>query len=316
MRYSEIGGLKSSKFILGTDYYGQTVTKNEAFRLIDTYIASGGNHIDTARIYGGGATEPLLGEWLSMHGHGGLIVATKGGHPNPETMDIPRLSEKEIEFDLDGSLKRLRVDYIDLYWLHRDGRGTDAGEIIESLNRMVRKGKIREFGCSNWSSGRVKAANDYAKAHGLAGFAASQIKFSPAVTSPTFKDDPTLVEMNEDEFNFYSEQKIPVMAFAPQGKGFFSKMAAGGENALSEKAKARYLCGENLKRLKAIQTLSEKYGCSIAGTVCAILATLDCPDVFPIIGGKNVNQLSESLDGANVIIDKSDIKKVLGYKTL
>lgn len=316
MRYSNIGSLKSSKIILGTDYYGTSVTKDEAFRLIDFYRANGGNHIDTAKIYGDGRTEPLLGEWIKLRGRDGMIIATKGAHPNFDTMQIPRLSEREIESDLDASLMRLGVDYIDLYWLHRDGESVAAGEIIESMNRMVKKGKIREFGCSNWKSRRIAEANGYAEEHGIAGFAASQIKFSPAVTSPAFCDDPTLVEMDDNEFDFYADTGMPVMAFAPQAKGFFSKMAAGGEAALSEKARERYMCGENLERLEYIKRLSQKYGCSVAGIVCALLASIIQADIFPIAGGKTEAQLAESLEGADLEISAKEAALLFKYSKM
>lgn len=313
MRYTSIGGLKSSKTVLGTDYYGQTVDKSEVFQLIDLYREHGGNHIDTAKIYSSGESERLIGEWLRSRGRDGIIVATKGGHPEFDTMDIPRLSTAELEYDLDGSLARLGVDCIDLYWLHRDGNGVDCGEVIEALNSFVKKGKIRFFGASNWSAERINAANEYAAKHGLYGFCASQIKFSPAITSPSFSDDPTLVEMNEKEFEYYKTSKLPVLAFAPQAKGFFSKMAAGGEAALSAKARDRYLCAENLKRLERIKTLAEDYGYPVAAIVCALLSSVRSTEVLPIIGGKNESQLSESLRGADIVLDDAAVKEIIGF---
>ena len=313
MRYTNIGGLKSSKTVLGTDYYGQTVDKSGVFRLIDLYREYGGNHIDTAKIYSSGESERLIGEWLRSRGRDSIIVATKGGHPEFDTMDIPRLSAAELEYDLDGSLARLGVDCIDLYWLHRDGNGVDYGEVIEALNSFVKKGKIRFFGASNWSAERINAANEYAAKHGLYGFCASQIKFSPAITSPSFSDDPTLVEMNEKEFEYYKTSKLPVLAFAPQAKGFFSKMSAGGKAALSAKARDRYLCAENLKRLERIKTLAEDYGCPVAAIVCALLLSVRGAEVLPIIGGKNESQLSESLRGADIVLDDAVVKEIIGF---
>ncbi len=313
MRYSEIGGMKSSKIILGTDYYGLTVSKREAFSLLDAYCAAGGNHIDTAKIYGEGHTEPLIGEWLRMHGRDGLIVATKGAHPEIGHMDVSRLSHFEIETDLDESLIRLGVDCIDLYWLHRDDEAVDCGGIVETMNELVKKGKIRRFGCSNWKSRRIAEANDYAVRHGLSGFCASQIKFSPAVTAPSYSDDPTLVEMNGDEFEFYKNAEIPVMAFAPQAKGFFSKLAILGERGLSGKVRDRYLCDENLKRFEIIKKICTRYSCSEAAAVCASLASLAAPDTFPIIGGKTVGQLTDSLSGADVVLDSMELKEIFGF---
>ena len=99
----------------------------------------------------------------------------------------------------------------------------------------------------------------------------------------------------------------------PQAKGFFAKLDTGGVNALSEKAKERYLCEENLVRLEKIKKLSEKYGCSIAAAVCACLCSLEMPDVFPIIGGSNIKQIEDSMSGADIVIEKEELKDLFGY---
>lgn len=311
MQYIDIDSFKCSKIVLGTDYYGQTVDKKTAFGLMDVYREHGGNLIDTAKLYSGGMSERVIGEWAKARGRDGIIIATKGGHPEAGHMDIPRLSEKELEGDLDSSLSRLGVDCIDIYWLHRDGVGVDCGEIIETLNGFVKKGKIRAFGASNWSAKRIASANKYAAEHGLKGFCASQIKFSPAITSPSFADDPTLVEMNKTEFDFYKASHMPVFAFAPQAKGFFSKMAVGGESALSDKARERYMCETNLLRLDKITELAAEYGCSVAAAVCAVLMSVPETAVMPIIGGKTSVQLSESLEGADIEIAGETVHEIL-----
>lgn len=313
MKYTQIGELKSSKILLGTDYYGQTVDKNDAFRLMDLYRDRGGNHIDTAKIYSGGESERIIGEWIRTRGAYDVIIATKGGHPRFDTMNVPRLSSAELTADLDESLARLGVDRIDLYWLHRDGLNVDCGEIIETLNSFIKQGKIRAFGASNWTAERIDAADRYASEHGLHGFCASQIKFSPAVTSPSFSDDPTLVEMDKHEFDFYKTSKLPVMAFAPQAKGFFSKMDIGGEAGLSDKARERYLCPENLKRFDLIRELARKSNLPVAAVVCAVLTSVSETDVLPIIGGKTALQLSESLDGSDLVIDTDTVRELINF---
>lgn len=313
MRYSEIGGLKSSKIILGTDYYGSAVDKKTAFSLLDAYCDAGGNHIDTAKIYGEGLTEPLLGEWLKHHGRDGIIVATKGAHPEIGHMDISRLTLAEIESDLDASLVRLGVDSIDLYWLHRDDVRVPTAGIIENMNILVKKGKIRCFGASNWHAERIAEANRYANEHSLSGFCASQIKFSPAVTSPSYEDDPTLVEMNGEELGFYKSTGMSVEAYASQGKGFFSKLDALGEAKISGKARERYFCCENLRRFEHIKKISEEHKISIAGAVCASLLNFGDVDTFPIIGGKTVCQISESLEGADIVLEKDEVEKIFVF---
>ena len=313
MLYSDIHGFKSSKIILGTDGYGTVADEATCFDLIDAYVDCGGNHIDTAKLYSDGESERIVGKWLKSRGRNNLIIATKGGHPNIETMHINRLSKKEIEFDINSSLKNLCIDCIDLYWLHRDSEDADCTEIIEIMNGFVKEGKIKKFACSNWKTERIEKANSYAKEHGLDTFVASQIRFSLASTAPDFIGDTTLVEMNAKEYEYYKNSDIAVMGFASQAKGFFSKYLLGGTKALTPKAKERYYCDENVKKAKIIEELSKKYKVSPAGIVCSALISLKNVNTFPIIGGKSVKQLSESFEGADLILEENEIKKLVDF---
>ena len=90
------------------------------------------------------------------------------------------ISQKEIETDLDNSLKAFDMDYVDLYYLHRDDENIPVEEIIEYLNSFVKKGKIKNIGVSNWKSERIKKANEYAKENNLVPITFSQIKYSLA----------------------------------------------------------------------------------------------------------------------------------------
>ena len=103
------------------------------------------------------------------------------------------------------------------------------------------------------------------------------------------------------------------MGFASQAKGFFSKYLSGGIEALSPKAKERYYCDENVKKAKIIEELSKKYKVSPAGIVCSALISLKDVNVFPIIGGKSVNQLSESFEGSDLILEENEIKQLISF---
>jgi hypothetical protein len=116
--------------------------------IIDCYIDAGGNVLDTAEVYaewvpgGSHRSEEFLGGWLRKHkSRDGLILSTKGAHPRLDSMDKPRMSKKEVEFDLNSSLQRLGVDHVDLYWLHRDDPGTPAEEILLTLEEFRKAGK-------------------------------------------------------------------------------------------------------------------------------------------------------------------------------
>lgn len=307
MNYKYIKDAKVSSIILGTDYYGSSVDEKTCFRLYDIFSDCGGNHIDTAHLYVGGESERMLGKWLKQHGRDGIFVATKGAHPPIDNMNASRLTKREIQKDLEESLCRLGIDCIDLYWLHRDNAAADPGEVIEILNEFIKAGKIKMIGCSNWRASRIAEANAYARKHGLEGFSASQIKWSLAKTCDSYSDDPTLVEMSGTEYAYYSETKLPIAAFASQGKGFFSKLYTGGESALSQKAKDRYLCAENLKRFEKIKHLTEKYQTSPGAIVLSYLSSMTDVTAMPIIGCKNENQLKDSLKAADLTLTDEEI---------
>lgn len=306
MKYADLCGIKSSKIILGTDPYGTAVDEKNAFRLLDLYYERGGNHIDTARTYGAGESEKVVGKWLKSRMPSDVIIATKGAHPRPDSMEKARLSKNEIESDIDESLLSIGTDCIDLYWLHRDNKDYSVEEVIDTMNCMVKKGKIRLFGCSNWNTARIKAANDYAAKHEIYGFCASQLRFSPAATPQRYIGDTTLEEMNHEHYLYCRDNGISVMAFASQAKGFFSKYIAGGEDALSPKARERYLSSDNISKAWYIKELMKKYNTSAAAIVCSAFESISGLNAYPIIGGRTVEQISESLDSADISITQKE----------
>ncbi len=314
MKFSHSFVKQSSKILLGTAYFGDTITPDESFKIMDTFFENGGNHIDTARLYADGEAERVIGEWIKLRRPDTLFISTKGAFPDKATPDVSRLSEQEIRSDLEKSLEALGLDCVDFYWLHRDDESLEVAPMINTLNSLVKEGKIKRFGASNWHTYRISEANAYAKSHGLMGFEASQMRFSPAVIAPGGTADRTLVDMTKEDFAFYKEAHMPVCAYASQAKGFFSKMAQSGVAALSEKSRGRYLCDENIRRLELVRNISEKYGISVAAAVCASLASITVPDVFPIIGGSRAKQIVDSMSGIDVTLSESELSELFGYE--
>ncbi|MBE7050782.1 MAG: aldo/keto reductase [Ruminococcaceae bacterium] len=307
MRYSDSFGEKASKMFLGTAYFGDGITQEDAFSIMDKFREMGGTHIDTARLYANGKSEEIVGKWLKERKASEMHVFTKGGYYEPDAGEISRVTPKDIVSDLENSLKALGTDSIEFYWLHRDDRVIEPSEVAQLMNSFVKEGKIRKFGASNWRSDRIKAVNDYAKKHSLMGFSASQIRFNPAFC---LGERGGLVGMNKEEFEFYKESEMPVVAYSSQAKGFFSKVAEKGIDALSEKAKKRYLCEENLEKLEVMKSLSEKYNCSVGAIVCGAMCSINCPDTFPVIGGSRVSQIEDSVSGADIVLSPEELKMI------
>ena len=164
-------GLSVSPLCLGGNVFGWTADEATSHALLDRYAEAGGNFIDTANVYSswvpghmGGESESVIGRWLRASGQRDrMIVATKIG------MDIPGLGKgltrAQIERGAEDSLRRLQVDRIDLYYAHEDDPKTPLDESLAAFARLVRDGKVRAIGASNYSAERLDAAIAMSAAH-------------------------------------------------------------------------------------------------------------------------------------------------------
>ncbi|MGZ8344964.1 MAG: aldo/keto reductase, partial [Allosphingosinicella sp.] len=150
-------GLETPPLVLGGNVFGWTATGEEAFRILDRFIDAGGTMIDTADVYSawvsghkGGESESLIGEWLKRSGRRDVMIATKAGF-------IDGLKPEGIAAAADASLKRLGVEAIDLYYAHKDDLATPLEETLGAFDRLVRAGKVRAIGASNFSAERLDA---------------------------------------------------------------------------------------------------------------------------------------------------------------
>lgn len=219
--------VQTSCLAIGSAVKMGALSKRELFALYDCFVEAGGNCIDTARAYGGGQAELLVGEYIrERKNRDNLVLCTKCCHPAQDGM--PRLTRRAMEEDLNASLKALGTDHIDFYWVHKDDPAVAAEEVIEWMNELLQTGKIRMTGCSNWHVDRIERANDYARKNGLRGFSASQIQWSLAVSDEEKFRQFTAVLMDGASYAWYLAHEMPVFAFSPQAQGFFSKSAKTG----------------------------------------------------------------------------------------
>ena len=290
MNNIKLKDMSLSNIVLGTDGYGERIDKNTAFSIMDLYTQNGGNIIDTARLYTNGISESYVGEFISGL-RDNLYISTKCAHPPLSDMSHNRLNEIDIEYDIDTSLKTIGIDYIDIVWLHRDDLSVSVEPIIDIMNKMVKKGKIRYFGASNWTYQRIDEANKYADKTNQSGFIASQPLYNMATRTKVW--DSTLVCLDGDEKAKYDKSHFPVFAFSSQAKGFFEKYSQG---TLSEKAKERYLNDDTLKTYERIKKSAQESGNTISYTALSMLIEQSNFDVFPIIGPSNIEQLKSTLN--------------------
>jgi len=305
MLYTEIGGktkIKISKIALGCALMGSQINEKDSFLVIDKFLESGGNIVDTARVYadwlegGLNVSETTIGKYIkSRKNRGKIIISTKGGHPPLSDMDVSRLDKQSLEADITASLKYLQTDYIDVYFLHRDDKSIPVCEIMPVLNGFVKAGKALLLGCSNWGAARISEANEFALKNKLTPFSISQLmwSFAEVIKPPA---DKTLVIMNDSEYKWYAQNNFPVMAYSSQANGFFSKAVKDGIENLPQHLKDSYLSGENIRRIKIIEEIIKRTNCSPA--FAAISSLLSNPvNTIAVIGPKNFPQLCDSLNG-------------------
>lgn len=172
MQYRYLGrtGLKVSELCLGAMTFGRESTEEVSVQMLDRFVEAGGNFIDTANVYSQGISEEILGRWLRGKRRDEFVVATKvrfsmGRGPN----DIG-LSRKHILSAVEASLRRLNTDYIDLYQVHMWDPGTPLDETLTTLDQVVRSGKVRYLGASNYAGYQLQKAIDISRQHGWESF--------------------------------------------------------------------------------------------------------------------------------------------------
>lgn len=176
-------GLTTPPLILGGNVFGWTADRPTSFSVLDAFIAGGGRMIDTADVYStwipgnkGGESETSIGEWLANRGRrDDVLIATKIGM---ELDGTKGLSSERILKGVEASLKRLRTDYIDLYFAHEDDPQTPLDETLAAFDRLIKAGKVRAIGASNYSAARLAQAIEVSGKQGLARYSVLQPQYN------------------------------------------------------------------------------------------------------------------------------------------
>ncbi len=301
--------LKLPKLVFGAGNLSDMQQKEHYFALLDAFYAAGGRCIDTARYYGFGISERIIGEWLRTRAvkREEILLVTKGGFPEVGDMHASRLTKPLIEQDLSESLADLGVDYVDVYLLHRDNLQQPASVYVDILDELVKSGRIRFGGVSNWTGARISEANDYAMQSGKHPISVSQINFSLAVTTPDLLEDDTLVCMNQTEAAFYQNSGLPLMAYAALAKGYFPKLAA--EKPLPLKAQKRYDSPQNRNRFQALKAYMMRHKLTATPVVLAYL-TCHSIQTAAVFSCSQPQQVTEAMTAADVQLTADDIKQL------
>jgi aryl-alcohol dehydrogenase-like predicted oxidoreductase len=300
MLYTGFHSHRFSRLSLGTAPFSSGIPKDNAFRILDAYLDMGGNLLDTAAVYGFGASEMTIGAWMRDRGtRNRVYISTKGGHPALPSWE-KRITEADIRADMEDSLHRLGTDCVDIYFLHRDNEDLPVSEIMPILHRLVREGKTRYIGASNWTVARINEANAFARAEGLTEFSISQIMWNAACVNREGLYDQTLVAMDDTEYAGYADNRMPVMAYTAQAQGLFSLIQKGGYGSLSEAMTATYLNDETRRRAEVILSVANETGLSPTALSLAYLLYDHRVAAVPILGISKVERLAEAAEAMDL----------------
>ncbi|MCL2827150.1 MAG: aldo/keto reductase [Oscillospiraceae bacterium] len=276
------------------------------YSYLDEYLDAGGNCIDTARMYDHGLAEEIVGAYMKTKQRDKLVVVTKCAHYDTNFYPIRhRLSESDIRSDVETSLRELDTDYIDVLLLHRDDIKRPVEAIMPILHQFVKDGKVRVIGTSNWTAGRIQAANIFAAKNGLTPFSVSQIHHSLALTTAAQSGDLSHVIMDNIEYAWYKDTKFPIMAWSSTGKGFFSKQATGV--ALDPRGQRYYgWLRENFRRLDRAKELARKHSVSVGAVVLSYLMSDKTVPTVAVTAFSKQPQFDEALEATKLHLTEAE----------
>lgn len=176
MQYRYLGrtGLKVSELCLGAMTFGRESSEEVSCQMLDRFVEAGGNFIDTANVYSQGVSEEILGRWLKGKQRDEFVIATKVRFSMGSGPNNLGLSRKHILSAVEASLQRLNTTYIDLYQVHMWDPGTPLEETLDTLHQLVRSGKVRYLGASNYAGYQLQKAIDVSRQQGWEPFSCLQ----------------------------------------------------------------------------------------------------------------------------------------------
>jgi predicted dehydrogenase/aryl-alcohol dehydrogenase-like predicted oxidoreductase len=268
---------------------------------LDAFYEAGGNLFDTAYVYGSGKTEAIFGDWHTSRNvpREEIVLIGKGAH---SPLCYPDMIAKQ----LDQSLERLKTDYVDAYFMHRDNSDVPVGEFVDAMDAEVRRGRIRGiFGGSNWTRERMDEAAAYAAKNGKQAPAALSNNFSLAeMLDPIWAG---CVAASDDEWKqWLKSRQIPNFAWSSQGRGFFTDRAGRDKHDDEEIVRVWYSDRNFVRRDRAIE-FAQKLGRHPIHIALAYVIAQPFP-VIPLIGPRTIAELEDSLSALDIALTDEQVK--------
>ena len=301
-------GLSIAPLVLGGNVFGiNGMDRARSFAVLDAFAAGGGTMIDTADIYAnylpggkGGESESMIGDWLAHRGRREDVqIATKVG--GPMGPDRKGLGAAYIPRAVEDSLRRLRTDYIDLYFSHFDDAETPQDEVADAFDRLVKAGKVRSVGASNFSPARLASALDIAGRKGLTGYTALQPLYN--LLERGFEDGLQRLCI---------DRGLGVITFFSLARGYLTgKYRSSADLSKSRRGSGvkAYMEGKGPQLLAVMDAISAERGASLAAIALAWLMAK--PGVTaPIASATSVAQLAELMDAMELDLAPGEMHRL------
>ena len=310
MEYRTLGrsGCAVSSLALGTMTFGEETGETDAHRQLDRFVSAGGTLVDTADVYGSGASEEIIGRWLASRPAdvtGRVVLATKGRFPVDDSPNGVGLSAVHLTRALDGSLRRLGVDAVDLYQLHAFDPWTPLEETLRTLDGFVRAGKIRYYGLSNFTGWQLTKAVHVARSLNMPGPVTLQPQYSLLVREIEWEIVPAALDAG-----------LGLLPWSPLGGGWLSgkyqrDVRPSGATRLGEdpgrgmEAYDRRGTERTWKVIDVVRNIATTRGVSMAEVAVAWVTAR--PGVTStILGARTLEQLETNLRATDLHLNQQE----------
>ena len=314
MQYVNLGntGLKISRLCLGMMTYGSKkwrqwiLEEEQAKPFVGRALDAGINFFDTADIYSVGESERVTGDLLKHFGvkRENVVVATKVFQTMSDDPNDRGLSRKHILDSIDKSLKRLQMDYVDLYQIHRWDYGTPIEETMEALHDVVKAGKARYIGASSMYAWQFAKALHTSEKHGWTRFVSMQDHYNLVYR----EEEREMIPLCLDE-------GIGLIPWSPMARGFFAgdrKPGGGGETVRAQGdafADELYFRDEDFKVAERVQEVAKARG--VTGPQIALAWLLNKPHISaPIIGASKMDHLNQAIAALEIKLSDEEVKRL------
>jgi aryl-alcohol dehydrogenase-like predicted oxidoreductase len=312
MRFRPLGGTLVSELGLGTMTFGNESDEEESHRMLDAFVEAGGNFIDTADVYSGGVSEEIIGRWLASRGvRDELVIATKVRFAMGDGPNDVGLSRRRILRAIDASLRRLQLDHVDLYQAHCWDPLTPLEETLSAFDDLVRAGKTRYVGLSNFAGWQLERAVLLTRFRGWAPIVTLQPQYNLLARELEWEVVPVCVD-----------EEVGLLPWSPLGGGWLT-----GKYSPEERPTGATRLGENPNRgveaydkrnvertwriLEVVARVAERRGSGTTGAQVAINWLFQRPAMTSVIlGARTLAQLQDNLGAADWDLSDEEVREL------